>query len=109
MARPRAEQNGLLLGHNVLTPIAAQPSSAGPDSPMQAGAAAGAPAATPEVAPSKELHSFDANPLQSLNQIAHVPSPTMELFRQLEESHVEDVVVGDGPEDGAGEKSCLEF
>ena len=108
MARPRAEQNGLLLGQNVLTPIAAQPSSAGPDSPMQAGA--GAPAATPEVAPSKELHSFDANPLQSLNQIAHVPSPTMELFRQLEEeSHVEDVVVGDGPEDGAGEKSCLEF
>ena len=107
MARPRAEQNGLLLGHNVLTPIAAQPSSAGPDSPMQAGAAA---PATPEVAPSKELHSFDANPLQSLNQIAHVPSPTMELFRQLEESHVEDVVVGgDGPEDGAGEKSCLEF
>ena len=107
MARPRAEQNGLLLGQNVLTPIAAQPSSAGPDSPMKAGAAA---PATPEVAPSKELHSFDANPLQSLNQIAHVPSPTMELFRQLEEeSHVEDVVVGDGPEDGAGEKSCLEF
>ena len=97
MARPRAEQNGLLqLGQNVLTPL----SAAG--SPMHAGA---------EAASAKELHSFDANPLQSLNQIAHVPSPTMELFRQLEEeSHVEDVVVGgDGPEDGAGEKSCLEF
>ena len=95
MARPRAEQNGLLqLGQNVLTPL----SAAG--SPMHAGA---------EAASAKELHSFDANPLQGLNQIAHVPSPTRELFRQLEESQENGVGDVDGPEDGGGEKSCLEI
>ena len=76
MARPRAEQDGLLLGPNVLTPIAAS------ESPMREAASA----------PSKELHSFDADPLQSLSE-----------FHQLGESLLENL------EDGGGEKSCLEL
>ena len=84
MARPRAEQDaGLLLGPNVLTPIAAS------DSPMRDAAAS---SLASEVAPSKELHSFDADPLQSLSE-----------FHQLGESLLENL------EDGGGEKSCLEL
>ena len=83
MARPRAEQDGLLLGPNVLTPIAAS------DSPMRDAAAS---SLASEAAPSKELHSFDADPLQSLSE-----------FHQLGESLLENL------EDGGGEKSCLEL
>ena len=83
MARPRAEQDGLLLGPNVLTPIAAS------DSPMRDAAAS---SLSSEVAPSKELHSFDADPLQSLSE-----------FHQLGESLLENL------EEGGGEKSCLEL
>ena len=85
MARPRAEQDGLLLGPNVLTPIAAS------DSPMRDAASSVAS----EAAPSKELHSFDADPLQSLSE-----------FHQLGESLLENGSFGE--EDG-GEKSCLEL
>ena len=90
MARPRAEQNGFLLGPNVLTPIA------GSDSPMHAAAAA-----AEDVSPSKELHSFDANPLQNLDEIGNVPR----LFRQLEAESQENGGGVGGPEDGA----CLEL
>ena len=85
MARPRAEQDGLLsLGPNVLTPIAAS------DSPMRDAAASSL--ASEAAQPSKELHSFDADPLQSLSE-----------FHQLGESLLENL------EDGGGEKSCLEL
>ena len=87
MARPRAERDGLLLGQNVLTPIAAQPS-------------AGSPVHSAAAASTKELHSFDANPLQILSEIPNVPSPTRELLRQLEESQAN----GGAEDEGGGGK-----
>lgn len=92
MARPRAERDGLLLGQNVLTPIAAQPAQPSADSPVHSAAAAA----------TKELHSFDANPLQILSEIPNVPSPTRELLRQLEESQANDGAEDEGGTGGGG-------